>query len=136
MILFEFAEVVASVLIQSDDAMSVAVCIFILEKGAFAAFAGLVMFYSFCELFIIFIFNFSRRLSDESDLPDFGAADIFKDYDGNISVSLASNQPTSGRDADLNLIGAFHSISRFLRNTSISFCRLCRTYARIGAFVR
>ena len=40
MILFEFAEVVASVLIQSDDAMSVAVCIFILEKGAFAAFAG------------------------------------------------------------------------------------------------
>ena len=56
--------------------------------------------------------------------------------DGNISVSLASNQPTSGRDADLNLIGAFHSISRFLRNTSISFCRLCRTYARIGAFVR
>lgn len=89
------------------------------------------MFYSFCELFIIFIFNFSRRLSDESDLPDFGAADIFKDYDGNISVSLAS-----GRDADLNLIGAFHSISRFLRNTSISFCRLCRTYARIGAFVR
>ena len=39
MILFEFAEVVASVLIQSDDAMSVAVCIFILEKGAFAAFA-------------------------------------------------------------------------------------------------
>ena len=38
--LFEFAEVVASVLIQSDDAMSVAVCIFILEKGAFAAFAG------------------------------------------------------------------------------------------------
>lgn len=39
------------------------------------------MFYSFCELFIIFIFNFSRRLSDESDLPDFGAADIFKDYD-------------------------------------------------------
>lgn len=94
------------------------------------------MFYSFCELFIIFIFNFSRRLSDESDLPDFGAADIFKDYDGNISVSLASNQPTSGRDADLNLIGAFHSISRFLRNTSISFCLLCRTYARIGAFVR
>lgn len=94
------------------------------------------MFYSFCELFIIFIFNFSRRLSDESDLPDFGAADIFKDYDGNISVSLASNQPTSGRDADLNLIGAFHSISRFLRNTSISFCRLCRTYVRIGAFVR
>lgn len=136
MILFEFAEVVASVLIQSDDAMSVAVCIFILEKGAFAALQGLVMFYSFCELFIIFIFNFSRRLSDESDLPDFGAADIFKDYDGNISVSLASNQPTSGRDADLNLIGAFHSISRFLRNTSISFCRLCRTYARIGAFVR
>ena len=60
---------------------------------------------------------------------------IFKDYDGNISVSLASNQPTSGRDADLNLLGAFHSISRFLRNTSISFCRLCRTYARIGAFV-
>ena len=94
------------------------------------------MFYSFCELFIIFIFNFSRRLSDESDLPDFGAADIFKDYDGNISVSLASNQPTSGRDADLNLIGAFHSISRFLRNTSISFCRLCRTYVRIGACVR
>ena len=94
------------------------------------------MFYSFCELFIIFIFNFSRRLSDESDLPDFGAADIFKDYDGNISVSLASNQPTSGRDADLILIGAFHSISRFLRNTSISFCRLCRTYVRIGAFVR
>ena len=94
------------------------------------------MLYSFCGLFIIFIFALSRRLSDESDLPDFGAADIFKDYDGNISVSLASNQPTSGRDADLNLIGAFHSISRFLRNTSISFCRLCRTYARIGVFVR
>lgn len=115
MILFEFAEVVASVLIQSDDAMSVAVCIFILEKGAFAAFAGSRHVYSFCELFVIFIFNFSRRLSDESDLPDFGAADIFKDYDGNISVSLASNQPTAGRDADLNLIGAFHrALSTFL----------------------
>lgn len=35
------------------------------------------MFYSFCELFIIFIFNFSRRLSDESDLPDFGAAHLY-----------------------------------------------------------
>lgn len=94
------------------------------------------MFYSFCGLFIIFVSDLSRRLSDESDLPDFGAADILKDYDGNISVSLASNQPTAGRDADLNLIGAFHSIFRFLRNTSISFCRLCRTYARIGAFVQ
>ncbi len=66
------------------------------------------MFYSFCGLFIIFVSDLSRRLSDESDLPDFGTADIFKDYDGNISVSLASNQPTAGRDADLNLIGAFH----------------------------
>ena len=49
------------------------------------------MFYSFCGLFIIFVSDLSRRLSDESDLPDFGAADIFKDYDGNISVSLPSN---------------------------------------------
>ena len=92
------------------------------------------MFYSFCELFIIFIFNFSRRLSDESDLPDFGAADIFKDYDGNISVSLASNQPTSGRDADLNLIGAFHSISRFLPDVcpNRGFCPMISMIRAVG----
>ena len=53
MILFEFAEVVASVLIQSDDAMSVAVCIFILEKGAFAAFAG-----SCHALFVLWVIHY------------------------------------------------------------------------------
>lgn len=48
-------------------------------------------------LFIIFfICDLSRRLPDESYLPDFGAADFFfKDYDGGISVSLASDQPTA-----------------------------------------
>ena len=55
MILFEFAEVVASVLIQGDDAMSVAVCIFILEKGAFAAFAG-----SRHVLFVLWVIHYLR----------------------------------------------------------------------------
>jgi hypothetical protein len=108
MLLFEFAEVVASVLVQGDDAMSVSVYIFIFEKGAFAAFAGsyhvLIRFVGYS----LSSFSASPVGSRMNPLPYFGAADIFKDHDGNISVGLASNQPTAGRDADLNFIGAFH----------------------------
>ena len=53
MILFEFAEVVASVMVSGNGTMTVSVHVFIREKGAFAAFAG-----SYHILFVLWVIHF------------------------------------------------------------------------------